>query len=147
MRAVSILTAVLGVAGMAALVGFFGLGEVLRSLGEIGAVGFAAICVLHLLLTVVMGLAWRALLPGSNSWVVVWGRLVRDSASEVLPLSQVGGYVVGFHPVFGTPRGASGMWLMRAVALCVTSLLLMGFYLRVLKRQGRATVQSSSAGP
>jgi len=62
-------------------------------------------------------------------------------------LGLVGGYVVGFHPVFGTPRGASGMWLMQAVALCVTSLLLMGFYLRVLKRQGRATVQSSSAGP
>jgi putative membrane protein len=99
MRVVSILTAVLGVAGMAALVGFFGLGEVLRSLGEIGAGGFAAICVLHLLLTVVMGLAWRALLPGSNSWVVVWGRLVRDSASEVLPLSQVGGYVVGARAV------------------------------------------------
>jgi MATE family multidrug resistance protein len=27
-------------------------------------------------------------------------------------LGLVGGYVIGFHPVFGTPRGASGMWLM-----------------------------------
>jgi Na+-driven multidrug efflux pump len=53
-------------------------------------------------------------------------------------LGLVGGYVVGFHPVFGTPRGASGMWLMQAVALFVTSLLLMGFYLRVLRRQGAA---------
>jgi MATE family multidrug resistance protein len=51
-------------------------------------------------------------------------------------LGLVGGYVIGFHPVFGTPRGASGMWLMQAVALFVTSLLLMGFYLRVLKRRG-----------
>jgi MATE family multidrug resistance protein len=53
-------------------------------------------------------------------------------------LGLVGGYVVGFHPVFGTPRGASGMWLMQAVALFVTSLLLMGFYLRVLRRHGAA---------
>ncbi|HEV8142724.1 MAG TPA: MATE family efflux transporter [Methylomirabilota bacterium] len=53
-------------------------------------------------------------------------------------LGLVGGYVVGFHPVFGTPRGASGMWLMQAVALFVTSLLLMGFYLQVLRRHGAA---------
>jgi len=62
-------------------------------------------------------------------------------------LGLVGGYVVGFQPVFGPPRGASGMWLMQAVALFVTSLLLMGFYLRVLKRHDAVTVQSSRAGP
>ena len=42
-----------------------------------------------------MGLAWRALLPGAPSGKVMWARLVRDSGSEALPLSQVGGYVLG----------------------------------------------------
>src|ERR1041385_1869903 len=95
MTVVSILMAVLGVAGMVALVGFFGFGQVLHSLGEIGAGGFTAICALHLLLTAVMGLAWHALLRGGKSWVAIWVRLVRDGSAEVLPLSQVGGYVVG----------------------------------------------------
>jgi putative membrane protein len=99
MKALPIAAAALGIAGMAALVGFFGFGEVLHSLAEIGTGGFAAICALHLLLTAVMGLAWRALLPGSKSWVAIWGRLVRDSSAELLPLSQVGGYVVGARAV------------------------------------------------
>lgn len=47
----------------------------------------------------------------------------------------VGGYLVAFHPVLGAPRGAQGMWLMQAVALALTSLLLVGFYVRVLAQQ------------
>jgi hypothetical protein len=43
---------------------------------------------------------------------------------------------VAFGPALGGPRGASGMWLMQSVALCLTSLLLLAFYLWVL-RQGR----------
>ena len=31
----------------------------------------------------------------AGRWVAMWGRLVRDSGSEALPLSQVGGYVLG----------------------------------------------------
>src|SRR5207253_1616221 len=45
--------------------------------------------------TAAMGLAWRALLPGIHPGVAIWARLVRDSGSEALPLSQVGGYVLG----------------------------------------------------
>ena len=50
-------------------------------------------------------------------------------------LGLVGGYFVAFRPVLGGPRGASGMWLTQAVALCLTSLLLLGFYLWVLRQQ------------
>jgi multidrug resistance protein, MATE family len=50
-------------------------------------------------------------------------------------LGLVGGYFVGFHSVLGGPRGASGMWLMQSVALCLTSLLLLGFYRWVLRQQ------------
>ena len=95
MKLLPILAAALGIAAMAVLVGMFGAGAVLRSLAAVGGGGFAAICAIHLVLMAVMGIAWRALLPGGRSWVAIWGRLVRDSASDVLPLSQVGGYVVG----------------------------------------------------
>ena len=95
MKALPILAAVLGIGVMLALVGYFGAGAVIRSLFAVGGLGFAAICAIHLALMVVMGFAWRVLMPGIPSWVAIWGRLVRDSGSEVLPLSQVGGYVLG----------------------------------------------------
>jgi glycosyltransferase 2 family protein len=61
----------------------------------LGAGGFTAICLIHLALIAAMGIAWWVLLPGTRPWSSIWARLVRDSASEVLPLSQVGGYVLG----------------------------------------------------
>jgi putative membrane protein len=95
MKALPILVAIAGVAAMAALVGYFGAGAVMRSLLAVGAAGFVAICAIHLALIAAMGLAWRALLPGAHAGKLMWARLVRDSGSEALPLSQVGGYVLG----------------------------------------------------
>ncbi len=40
----------------------------------------------------------------------------------------VGGYAVAFHSLLGPPRGAQGMWMMQALALGLTSALLLGFY-------------------
>ena len=84
-----------GLALIGVLVGYFGADAVIRSLIAIGWAGFATICLIHLVLIAVMGMAWWALLPGTRLWISIWGRLVRDAASEVLPLSQVGGYVLG----------------------------------------------------
>src|SRR5436305_12411656 len=95
MKGLSILAAVVGIAAIAALVGYFGAGAVMRSLLAVGGLGFAAICAIHLVLMVVMGFAWWALMPGAPAWSAIWGRLVRDSGSELLPLSQVGGCVLG----------------------------------------------------
>jgi glycosyltransferase 2 family protein len=95
MKPLPIVAAVAGVALMVALVAYFGLDAVWRSLRAIGWVGFAAVCAIHVTLIAVMGLAWRALLPGVHPLKTVWARLVRDSGAEALPLSQVGGYVLG----------------------------------------------------
>jgi putative membrane protein len=95
MKAVPILIAIIGMAVMAVLVGYFGAGAVMRSLVAVGGAGFVAICAIHLTLTAGTGLAWRALLPGARTGTVIWARLVRDSGSEALPLSPVGGYVLG----------------------------------------------------
>lgn len=58
----------------------------------------------------------------------------------------VGGYVVAFHPVLGPPRGAAGMWLMQALALALTSVLLVGVYVWVLE-QRRWFVREPVAAP
>ena len=95
MKGISVVAAVIGLAAIAALVIHSGAAPVARSLLAVGIVGFAAICLIHLVLIAVMGIAWWALLPGAKPWAAIWARLVRDSASEVLPLSQIGGYVLG----------------------------------------------------
>jgi glycosyltransferase 2 family protein len=112
MRLVPILTSVAGLAVTAELVVHFGAGAVARSLLAVGWFGLSAVCLIHLALIAIMGIAWRALLPGTRSWILMWGRLVRDSVAEVLPVSQVGGYVAGaravvFTGLTGTAAAAS----------------------------------------
>jgi putative membrane protein len=95
MKVASIVVTLIGLAVVAALVAHFGAGAVARSMSAIGGAGFIAVCLVHLGLIGAMGIAWSALLPEPRPAAAVWARLVRDSASEVLPLSQVGGYVLG----------------------------------------------------
>jgi glycosyltransferase 2 family protein len=105
----AVVIVIAGVAAIAALIGYFGAGAVWHSLRSIGATGFAAICAIHLILIVLMGLAWQALLPGTSPLKTIWARLLRDSAAEALPLSQVGGYVIGARALslFGVSAAAS----------------------------------------
>src|SRR5579871_6843887 len=109
MRWVTVLLAAAGSAVIAVLVVHFGAGAVARSLAAVGISGVVMICAIHLMLMAMMGLAWWVLLPGSGPWPVIWARLVRDSVAEVLPFSQLGGYVFGARAlaVAGVPGGAA----------------------------------------
>jgi glycosyltransferase 2 family protein len=102
----SVLAGVAGLSLITALVFHFGLQAVTRPLIAVGWTGFAAVCSIHLALIAVMGIAWGVLMPGTGLWVPVWGRFVRDSGSELLPLSQIGGYVLGARAV--TLAGVDG---------------------------------------
>jgi putative membrane protein len=95
MRVLPIIAALAGLAIMAALVGYFGAGAVMRSLLAVGWTGFAAICLIHLVVISLEGVAWRLLVTQTPPWIFLWGRLVRDAGSEVLPVSQMGGCVLG----------------------------------------------------
>jgi len=99
MKLLPVLLIAVGVAVMAALVVHFGADAVGAALLAIGFAGFAAVTGIHIALITVMGIAWGWLIPGFRPWVAIWGRFVRDSGSEVLPLSQVGGYVLGTRAV------------------------------------------------
>ena len=98
-RFVPIIGATVGLTALGALVVHFGADAVIRSLVAIGWGGFTAICLIHLALIAVMGIAWWVLAPGAPAWVFIWGRLTRDAGSEVLPLSQMGGTVLGARAV------------------------------------------------
>jgi putative membrane protein len=75
-----------------------GIVDVFAAALKVGWGGFALLCFLGLGLFGVLGIAWFALIPQSCSPKIetfVWARGVRDSAAEVLPFSQFGGFVLG----------------------------------------------------
>src|SRR5215510_14661259 len=90
-KTISIVAGIAGLAMIGALVAYFGAGAVIGSLRAIGWAGFSAICAIHLGVISVEGIAWRLLVPGAPVWSFIWGRLIRDAGSEVLPVSQMGG--------------------------------------------------------
>ena len=95
MKAVPIIAALAGLAVVAGLVAGFGADAVIHSFLALGWKGFGAICLLHLSLLGVMGIAWRVLVPGALLRTFMAARVVREAGSEVLPLSPIGGCVLG----------------------------------------------------
>ena len=87
---------VAGLAVTVLLVRHFGAPAVGGALAAAGATGLAVLAVAHLAPIVLMGFAWQRLADAAGRPLVfAWARLLRDSAAEALPLSQIGGYVVG----------------------------------------------------
>src|ERR1700746_2958270 len=92
------LFAALGVALALYLVIVVGWRAVFSTAIAIGWGGFTLYCLCSLGVFLVLGAAWRVLLPegsASGAWIFVRARMVRDSASEVLPFSQLGGIAIG----------------------------------------------------
>lgn len=87
------------VIGIAALAGFAvmaGTNELVKTLAALGWGGFVLITLLHVPVIVAMGLAWWMVGRGNaGPSVFVVARLVRNSVAEVLPFSQIGGYLSG----------------------------------------------------
>ena len=100
MKAIAIIGLVAGLAAGTALVSYFGFAAVGSALIAIGWTGFLIILACHLLIIALLGLCWQLLAPPTAPGLpFLWGRLVRDSGSEVLPLSQLGGIVMGMRAV------------------------------------------------
>ncbi len=98
----SVPLAIAGLALATGLVGYYGVGLVAREVVSVGVGGFAIVCAWQMVLFLGLGLAWGALLPsdpGRPAWVTIWGRMVRDSAGNLLPFSQIGGFVAGARAV------------------------------------------------
>ena len=96
--AVPALLALAGLAVVWRLVAQAGVAPVLHAATALGWDGFVLVLAAQSLLIVPMGIAWWLLgrgRPDARLARFVWARLVRDSAGEALPFSQVGGYAAG----------------------------------------------------
>jgi len=95
-RTLTVLGLLAGLLLATILIGYFGVGDVLRALFCVGWTGFALIVAYQLGLIALLALCWFVLTPQSGPFrAFLWGRLIRDSGSEVLPLSQLGGFAMG----------------------------------------------------
>ncbi len=111
-----------GLAATAILVLSHGAGAIWHSAAFLGAGGFAIVVCFHLGLIVLMGAAWWLLARGRADATLArfaWGRLIRDSASEALPLSQVGGFVLGARAL--AVAGISGAFAAASTVVDVTT--------------------------
>jgi putative membrane protein len=97
MKLRAVLITGLGLALALYLVMYVGVGAVLSAAIAVGWSGFAILCLYSLGVFLLLGCAWYVLLPDSATrpWVLVWARMVRDAAADVLPFSQLGGILLG----------------------------------------------------
>ncbi|MGH7117447.1 MAG: lysylphosphatidylglycerol synthase domain-containing protein [Acetobacteraceae bacterium] len=95
MRKIAVLIAIGGVALGTGLVVWLGAGKIWRALIAVGWGGFAVMIAWQFLIFLVLVTAWYVIYPGGRWLVLVWGRLVRDGATKILPFSGVGGLVFG----------------------------------------------------
>jgi glycosyltransferase 2 family protein len=103
-----VIIATLGLALGAYLLFALGWNTVWSAAVAAGVGGFSILCAYALALMAVLGTAWYVLSAEriSRLHTFVWGRMVRDSATEVLPFSSLGGVVLGTRVaiVLGIPR-------------------------------------------
>ncbi len=95
-RAVAIAATAIGLIIATVVIGYNNLGAVLSAMRPIGPGGFLVVVAAQVGLFVPLGLAWWLVAPSPRgpAPAFMWGRLMREAASDVLPFSQVGGIVI-----------------------------------------------------
>lgn len=108
-RSLALLCLAIGAAATLWLVLRVGAASVGDGLRAVGWAGVLAVSAFHLIATTSMGLAWWNLRRSGKPQLYVWGRLLRDAGSELLPLSQIGGYALAVRaPIMaGAPATAA----------------------------------------
>ncbi len=92
------LALVVGILLTLGIVLYVGAGSLATAVAAIGWGGFLLYALYSILVFIPLGVAWWAVAPGmplGRAKDFIWGRLMRESASDVLPFSTVGGLLVG----------------------------------------------------
>jgi putative membrane protein len=120
-----VVAAALGFAVAVYMILLVGLAPVLHAVLGVGLEGFAAICAYALVLILVLASGWFALVPpliANRFSTFVIARQIRDSASDVLPFSQLGGIVIGARAV--VLRGVAAPFAFASAIADVTTELM-----------------------
>ena len=149
MKLGALIAAVLGLALATAVIGYFGFGQVLHALAAMGWHSFAALLAYSVLPILILGSAWFVLAdqPPRRFGVFVWARMVRDAASEHLPFSQFGGFLIGARAAILngiTPTEAFATTVVDATAELIAQIAFIGLGVAVLaQRLGAQSAHNS----
>ena len=118
-RKLAVAGLVLGLSAFGFIVWRVGLGSVWLAMSAIGW-GFLLLLALRLVIELAMGACWWVLRPARDASLLrfAWARLIRDSASECLPLSQIGGFVLGARAL--TVAGIDGVFSTASTVVDIT---------------------------
>lgn len=97
MKIGAVLALIVGLALAVFLVMHIGIAQVLQAASHVGWGGFVLICLAGLSVTACLGAAWYSLISdrGGRWHVLAMARQLRDSSSDLLPFTQLGGMVIG----------------------------------------------------
>jgi glycosyltransferase 2 family protein len=108
----------LGITVLAVLTFYSGVGGVLGALEALSLPGLALVVLVHVPTVLLLGIAWwliGAKATGASPRDFVIARIVRDATAEVLPFSQLGGFVFGIRTLMlhgiGAARAVSSMFV------------------------------------
>jgi putative membrane protein len=119
-----LIAALLGLAAATAVIGYIGFGAVLKAFAVLGWRGLAVLVIYSALPFALLATAWFVLsgLAAAFWTTFLAARVVRDSASELLPFSQLGGFLIGVRAaVLG---GVPGHLALAATVVDVTTELI-----------------------
>lgn len=96
MKIGAIVALIAGLALAVFLILHIGIAQVFEAVGRVGIGGFLLILLTAVPVIIFLGLAWRSLVgPLAPLWVFFASRQLRDSATDLLPFTQIGGVVIG----------------------------------------------------
>jgi putative membrane protein len=96
--AAPIVAAIVGAFIATAVIGYFNYHAVLAAMAPVGWRGSGLVILCQVALFAPLGLAWFLVAPGEpigRIGLFSWSRLMREAASDVLPFSQLGGFLIG----------------------------------------------------
>ncbi len=140
-KPVTLAIALLGLGLGVAVVLWFGSGKVFRAIGAIGWRGISVVVLWQMGVFFLLGVAWWLLCPAVSLWTVVWGRLVREAGEKCLPLSEIGGLVLGARVLMLRGAGlapAAASSVLDVVAEAVALAPFVGFGLLVLAHRSES---------
>ena len=98
MSRIAIVILIAGLIGAVAVIAAFGASSVVSAIIGMGWIGFLVFCLAHAPVAALLGLGWRACLPraaAASSRAMIAARILRDASAELLPFSEIGGFLIG----------------------------------------------------
>ncbi|QCE35602.1 hypothetical protein FAI40_09845 [Acetobacteraceae bacterium] len=71
------------------------INAIFKALLRVGFLGFFFLLFLSLINYLILALAWKSISKKLNFFQIILSRMIRDSAGSCLPLSQIGGILIG----------------------------------------------------